>query len=95
MTTNILRNIIEGLNSKPFNLNLNLIKLDSLSPEKLLHILSDVICWIQGISPSIDLRTESPDETAIRIMNALRIFKYPPPRDIDEMYKVFKFFYKI
>lgn len=85
MSANVLRKIIDGFNSAPFNQNLSLIKFDSQSPEKLLQSLSDVICWIQGVNPFINLRIESPDETAIRIMNALRIFKYPPPRDIDQM----------
>lgn len=86
MSANVLRIIIDGFNSAPFNQNLSLIKFDSQLPEKLLQSLSDVICWIQGVNPFIHLRNESPDETAIRIMNALRIFKYPPPRDIDQMY---------
>lgn len=85
MSVNVLQTIIDGLNSAPFNQNLSLIIFDSQSPQKLLQNLSDVICWVQSVNPFIDLRIESPDETALRVMNALRIFKYPPPRDIDQM----------
>uniref|UniRef100_A0A915LMG7 IFT81 calponin homology domain-containing protein n=1 Tax=Meloidogyne javanica TaxID=6303 RepID=A0A915LMG7_MELJA len=88
MSTEILRVIIDGLNAPPFDRNLTLVKLDSMSNEKLLQTLSDVLSWIEGLVPIsefIDIRSESADETAMRILATLRILKYPPPRDIDEM----------
>jgi len=88
MSTETLRVIIDGLNAPPFDRNLTLVKLDSMSNEKLLQTLSDVLSWIEGLVPIsefIDIRSESADETAMRILATLRILKYPPPRDIDEM----------
>nr|CAD2190937.1 unnamed protein product [Meloidogyne enterolobii] len=88
MSTEILRVIIDGLNAPPFDRNLTLVKLDSMSNEKLLQTLSDVLSWIEGLVPIsefIDIRSESADETAMRILATLRILKYPPPRDIDEI----------
>ncbi|CAD5228974.1 unnamed protein product [Bursaphelenchus okinawaensis] len=76
--------ILEGLNSEPFDMNLTSLSLESLSNQKLLQTLSDVLVWIQG-TETVDIRSESPEETAIRILNTLRILKYPPPRDIEQM----------
>uniref|UniRef100_A0AC35GLE4 IFT81 calponin homology domain-containing protein n=1 Tax=Panagrolaimus sp. PS1159 TaxID=55785 RepID=A0AC35GLE4_9BILA len=84
MTTETLRTIVDGLNSAPFNRNFSLVTFDSLQSDKLLQTLSDVLCWIQAI-PEVDIRSETPDETAMRILNALRILKYPPPRDMDHI----------
>uniref|UniRef100_A0AC34FPQ7 IFT81 calponin homology domain-containing protein n=1 Tax=Panagrolaimus sp. ES5 TaxID=591445 RepID=A0AC34FPQ7_9BILA len=84
MTTETLRIIVDGLNSAPFNRNFSLVTFDSLQSDKLLQTLSDVLCWIQAI-PEVDIRSETPDETAMRILNALRILKYPPPRDMDHI----------
>uniref|UniRef100_A0A1I8BID3 t-SNARE coiled-coil homology domain-containing protein n=1 Tax=Meloidogyne hapla TaxID=6305 RepID=A0A1I8BID3_MELHA len=88
MSTELLRVIIECLNAPPFDRGLTLVKLDSMSNEKLLQTLSDVLSWIEGLVPFsefIDIRSESADETAMRILATLRILKYPPPRDIDEI----------
>ncbi|KAI1716579.1 intraflagellar transport protein 81 like protein [Ditylenchus destructor] len=96
-----LRTILDGLNNAPFNRNLSLVKLDSMGGEVLLQTLSDVIGWIfqsptqrstqsqiDGLTSfSIDIRSETPDETALRIMNALRILRYPPPRDMDQIHR--------
>lgn len=77
--------ILDGLNSPPFNYNYTLFNLDSLAPQRLLQILSDVLVWIQG-TDSIDIRSEAPEQTTVRILNTLRILRYPPPRDLDKMY---------
>ncbi|KAI6232555.1 IFT81-CH domain-containing protein [Aphelenchoides besseyi] len=84
MSSNMLRTIVDGLNSPPFNLNITIITFDSMNADKLLQVLSDVLCWIQG-TDKIDIRSETPDETAMRILNTLRILKYPPPRGIDQI----------
>ncbi|KAI6205534.1 IFT81-CH domain-containing protein [Aphelenchoides besseyi] len=84
---NVVRiTIVDGLNSPPFNLNITIITFDSMNADKLLQVLSDVLCWIQG-TDKIDIRSETPDETAMRILNTLRILKYPPPRGIDQILK--------
>jgi hypothetical protein len=47
-----------------------------------------VFCWIQGVQrPAewVDIRSEQPDETTMRILSTLRILRFPPPQDIDQM----------
>lgn len=87
MTAETLRTIVDGLNQEPFNRNFTIVTFDSMTPDKLLQTFSDVLGWIQGLPHEIDIRAETPDETAMRILNALRILKYPPPRDLDQMCK--------
>ncbi|KAK3909016.1 Intraflagellar transport protein 81-like protein [Frankliniella fusca] len=76
-----LKFIVEHLNDKPFNKNFNLISFDSSSPDQLLQVVSDVLAEMDP-SHSIDIRTEEPEATTLRILNALRILKYKPPPDI-------------
>lgn len=85
MSTKTLRIICDGLNSEPFSRKLTLVKLDSQTPDKLLQTLSDVICHILGLPEMIDIRSENSDETFVRILNALKLFRYSPPHNIDEM----------
>uniref|UniRef100_A0A9J2Q4D3 Intraflagellar transport protein 81 homolog n=1 Tax=Ascaris lumbricoides TaxID=6252 RepID=A0A9J2Q4D3_ASCLU len=84
MTAESLRTIVNGLNAEPFNMNLNLISFDSMSSNRLIQVLSDVLQWIDG-AELIDIREEAPDETALRIFNSLRILKYRPPNDIEQL----------
>lgn len=72
--------IVQELNKEPFKKNLNLISFDSLEPLSLLQILSDVLGEIDS-KHKLDIRQESPDQTAIRIVNTLKILKYRPPAD--------------
>uniref|UniRef100_A0A914ZDU7 Intraflagellar transport protein 81 homolog n=1 Tax=Parascaris univalens TaxID=6257 RepID=A0A914ZDU7_PARUN len=84
MTAESLRTIVNGLNNEPFNMNLNLISFDSISSIRLIQLLSDVLQWIND-AESIDIRDEAPDETALRIFHLLRLLKYRPPNDIDQL----------
>ena len=62
-----------------------------MSSDKLLQTLSDVLCWILGnqkVEDFIDIRSEAPDETTARILSALRILRYTPPNNIEEMYVI-------
>uniref|UniRef100_A0A183C809 G protein gamma domain-containing protein n=1 Tax=Globodera pallida TaxID=36090 RepID=A0A183C809_GLOPA len=87
MSAEGLRVIVDGLNSPPFNRNLTMVKLDSMSANALLQTLSDVIGWVEGQTEAnfVDIRSEAPDETMTRLLSALRVLKYPPPRDIDQI----------
>ncbi|XP_029639051.1 intraflagellar transport protein 81 homolog [Octopus sinensis] len=75
-----LKFIVQGLNKEPFNKNFNLISFDSLEPLSLLQILTDVLAEIDS-KHKLDIRQETPDQTALRIMNTLKILKYTPPSD--------------
>lgn len=88
MTVQMVKTIIEGLNGEPFLMNLNLISFDSITSIRLLQILSDVLQWIDS-AERIDIREEAADETALRIFNYLKILRYKPPNDIEQLLVLF------
>ncbi|GAB1598445.1 intraflagellar transport protein 81 homolog [Argonauta hians] len=79
-----LKFIVQGLNQEPFNKNFNMISFDSLEPLSLLQILTDVLAEIDS-KHKLDIRQEYPDQTALRIVNTLKILKYTPPSDKESL----------
>ncbi|KAF6779143.1 Intraflagellar transport protein 81 [Paragonimus kellicotti] len=77
-----MRFITQQLNEEPFNKNLNLISFDSLESPQLIQLISDVIAVID---PKLDIREESVDQTAIRIYEALRVYRYKCPTQPQEL----------
>ncbi|KAL6726130.1 hypothetical protein Aduo_008133 [Ancylostoma duodenale] len=84
MSLDSLNFIIQNLNSPPFNCNTSLIAFDLWSPTTLLQQLSDVISWITQ-TDNVDVTKETPDETALRLLYYLKILKFNPPTDIDDL----------
>uniref|UniRef100_A0A0K0DXP3 Intraflagellar transport protein 81 homolog n=1 Tax=Strongyloides stercoralis TaxID=6248 RepID=A0A0K0DXP3_STRER len=84
MSVENIRKLVTFLNLPPFSKNLNLITFDSLKNDKLLQLLSDVLQWITNDN-IIDIRSETPEETALRIFNALRLTRFKAPKDLDEL----------
>ncbi|VDD88296.1 unnamed protein product [Enterobius vermicularis] len=65
-------------------MKLNFINFDSLSSENLLQILSDALCWIGGVPP-VEIVQESAEDTALRIFDMLRVLKYKPPANLEQL----------
>uniref|UniRef100_A0A0B7B4J9 Intraflagellar transport protein 81 homolog n=2 Tax=Arion vulgaris TaxID=1028688 RepID=A0A0B7B4J9_9EUPU len=74
--------IVQELHKNPFNKSYNLISFDSLEPIQLLQVLNDVLAIIDP-KQKIDIREESPDQTAVRIFQILRVLKYKPPDHVN------------
>ncbi|XP_075213997.1 intraflagellar transport protein 81 homolog [Lycorma delicatula] len=74
--------IVTELNKSPFNKNYNLISFDSLSSEDLLQVVTDVLAEVDAAN-KVDVRTEEPEQTAIRLLTMLRVLKYKPGSDIN------------
>ncbi|KAF1747937.1 hypothetical protein GCK72_024403 [Caenorhabditis remanei] len=75
--------ILHFLNDEPFNLNLSTLQFDQMQHQQLLQLLSNVLSWIFD-SERVDIKREAAEETAIRILNSLRILRYRPPQDQEE-----------
>ncbi|KAK3094389.1 hypothetical protein FSP39_001105 [Pinctada imbricata] len=75
-----LKYIVQELNKEPFSKSYNLISFDSLEPLQLLQVLTDVLSIIDP-KQNVDIREETPDQTAVRIFGTLRVLKYRPPSD--------------
>uniref|UniRef100_A0A5K3EWF1 Intraflagellar transport protein 81 homolog n=1 Tax=Mesocestoides corti TaxID=53468 RepID=A0A5K3EWF1_MESCO len=82
----MLKFITEKLTAPPFNRNFNFITFDGLEPCLLLQILSDVLGELDP-KHKIDIREEAPEQTTMRILDALRIFRYKVPTDPDHLAK--------
>ncbi|XP_054282354.1 intraflagellar transport protein 81 homolog [Macrosteles quadrilineatus] len=78
----ILKYIVSKLNEQPFNKKYNLISFDSLSPEDLLQVLTDVLAEVEP-SNKVDVRAEEPEQTVVRLLTMLRVLKYKPSKEIN------------
>lgn len=79
-----LKFIIGELAKSPFSKTYNLISFDSLEPLQLLQVLTDVLADIDP-KQKVDVREEAADQTAIRVFGILRILKYKPPTDSQNL----------
>ncbi|TGZ63548.1 hypothetical protein CRM22_006877 [Opisthorchis felineus] len=79
-----IRFITQKLNAEPFRKSLNLISFDALEPLQLLQLINDVIAEIDP-KQKVDIREESSAQTAIRIYEALRVYRYKCPTDQTEL----------
>ncbi|XP_046854329.1 intraflagellar transport protein 81 homolog [Xenia sp. Carnegie-2017] len=77
-----LKYIVDNLNQKPFNKNLNLISFDSLNPLTLLQVLNDVFAEVDS-QHKLDIRSEDPESMVVRMLTFLRVLKYKPTSNID------------
>ncbi|XP_038049933.1 intraflagellar transport protein 81 homolog [Patiria miniata] len=77
-----LKYIVEHLNKEPFKRSYNLISFDSLEPIQLLQVANDVLAQINP-QHKLDIREETADATAMRMMNELRVLKYKPSEDVS------------
>ncbi|GFR67031.1 intraflagellar transport protein 81-like protein [Elysia marginata] len=74
--------IVQELNKEPFNKSYNLISFDSLEPLQLLQVLNDVLATIDP-KQKVDIREEAADQTAVRLLQFLRVLKYKPPENVN------------
>ncbi|GFO11516.1 intraflagellar transport protein 81-like protein [Plakobranchus ocellatus] len=74
--------IVQELNKEPFNKSYNLISFDSLEPLQLLQVLNDVLAIIDS-KQKVDIREEAADQTAVRLLQFLRVLKYKPPENVN------------
>lgn len=72
--------IVETLNKPPYNKHFTVISFDSLAPEDLFQILSDVLLEVNDQN-KFDIHADDFEQTITRIFNALFILRYPPLMD--------------
>lgn len=78
-----VKTIIEVLAKPPFSKNFNIISFDNLEPLQLLQVLNDVFTYIDPTN-KIDLREESPEDMAHRMLKFLSVLKYTPECSVQE-----------
>mmetsp|Transcript_45252 Transcript_45252/g.74986 ORF Transcript_45252/g.74986 Transcript_45252/m.74986 type:complete len:691 (-) Transcript_45252:135-2207(-) len=67
--------IVDRLNEPPFNMQLSLVSFDEKSPFELLEIVNSIMANLSD-DHKIDLRDETPEGTANRMMDFFRILNY-------------------
>ena len=72
--------IVERLNEPPFNMRLTLVAFDEKSPFELLEIVNAIMAQL-STEHQIDLRDETPDATANRMTEFLRILNFKQQMD--------------
>lgn len=73
--------IVQSFNSPPFNKSFTLVTFDELSPVELFQLMNDVFAELDK-AHKLDVREESKDAAAPRIVNFLILLKYPVPDDL-------------
>ncbi|CAI2357088.1 unnamed protein product [Caenorhabditis sp. 36 PRJEB53466] len=76
--------ILQFLNDEPFNLNMSPLQFDQMPHQQLIQLLSNVLSWIFD-SERVEIKREAAEDTAIRVLNSLRILRYRPPQDQEEL----------
>ena len=67
--------IVDRLNEPPFSMQLTLVAFDEKSPFELLEIVNSIMAHLSS-EHRIDLRDETPEGTATRMMEFFRILNY-------------------
>jgi len=78
-----VKSIIDILSKPPFSKTFNIISFDNLEPLQLLQVLNDVFAYIDSRN-KIDLREESPEDMAHRMLKFLSVLKYTPECSVQE-----------
>ena len=67
--------IVDRLNESPFTMQLSLVAFDEKSPFELLEIVNAIFATLSA-DHKVDLRDETPEATATRMMDFLRVLNY-------------------
>ena len=67
--------IVDRLNEPPFNMRLTLVAFDEKSPFELLEIVNAIMAQL-STEHQIDLRDETPDSTANRMTDYLKVLNF-------------------
>ena len=80
-TTEDIKEIVQCLNSPPFNKGLALVSFDEMSPLELLELMNDVFTHLDP-KHKVDIRSEPQDSTAGRMIEMLKVLNFPSNFDI-------------
>ncbi|XP_063692806.1 LOW QUALITY PROTEIN: intraflagellar transport protein 81 homolog [Bolinopsis microptera] len=78
-----VKSIIDILSKATFKKPFNIISFDNLEPLQLLQVLNDVFAYIDSRN-KMDLREETPEDMAHRMLKFLSVLKYNPECSVQE-----------
>ena len=79
---NVLAFIVDRLNDQPFQMQLTMVAFDEKSPFELLEVMNEVMAHLSA-QHRVDLRDETPDATAQRMLDFLRVLNYKMPPQLE------------
>ena len=79
-----LQFIVDRLNEPPFQMSLTMVAFDEKSPFELLESVNEVMAHL-STQHRVDLRDETPDATATRMLDFLRVLNYKLPPELQEV----------
>lgn len=79
-----LQFIVDRLNEPPFQLSLTMVAFDEKTPFELLEVVNMVMADLSS-QHAVDLRDETPEATATRMLDFLRVLNYRPPQQLEPM----------
>merc|ERR1719181_645663 len=82
MQGNELQFIVDRLNEPPFQMNLTMVAFDEKTPFELLEVVNEVMAQLSS-QHRIDLRDETPEATATRMLDFMRVLNYRPPQQLE------------
>jgi len=79
-----LQFIVDRLNEPPFQLDLTMVAFDEKSPFELLEVVNAVMAHLSS-QHQTDLRDETPDATATRMLDFLRVLNYKLAPELQDV----------
>jgi len=79
--TEEIREMVQRLNSKPFNENFTLVSFDELSNLELLELINKILVHLDPKN-NVNIKDETQNQTAVRFSNYLQVLGYPSNFDI-------------
>ena len=73
-----LQFIVDRLNEPPFSMTLTMVAFDEKTPFELLEVVNEVMADLSE-QHKVDLRDETPEATATRMLDFLRVLNYKSP----------------
>ena len=74
--------IVEHLNNPPFSMMLTMVAFDEKTPFELLEVVNEVMAQLSS-QHRVDLRDETPEATATRMLDFLRVLNYAGTKNLD------------
>ena len=81
--TNQLAFIVDRLNDQPFGMQMTMVAFDEKSPFELLEVVNTVMAHLSS-AHQVDLRDETPDATAQRMLEFMRVLNYKMPPGLEQ-----------
>ena len=75
--------IVDRLNDAPFSMPITMVAFDEKTPFERLEVVNEVMAQLSS-QHRVDLRDETPEATATRMLDFLRVLNYRMPQHVEQ-----------